>query len=63
MILKNKKAQLDEINPMAIGMGLIGGLVGVVIVSRVNVGIIWKILTFVACSVACYIVGAKMLGD
>lgn len=62
-LLKNKKAQFDEINPIGIIGGLLGGVLAIVTMSQVDVGIIFKIGSFVATAVVCYIMTSKILGD
>lgn len=69
MIIKNKikkifstrKAQFDEINPMAGLMGVIGGIIGAVSANRFSGGgIVVSVFAFVICTVACYFMCAKL---
>ena len=55
----NKKAQLDEINPVGIIGGLLGGFLAVV-TSKVEINIIFKILTFVFTTLVCYFMVNRM---
>lgn len=61
--MKNKKAQLDEINPFGIIGGLLGGILSIVVMSKVDVGIIFKIGAFAGTAIVCYFMCNKILGD
>lgn len=46
----NKRGQLDELNPISIAAGVIGGVAVLIIMGNtgeVKVGLIWKILGFI----------------
>jgi Na+-transporting NADH:ubiquinone oxidoreductase subunit NqrD len=49
-----------EFNPIAAGVGLLGGLLAMVVSSQVETGIVIKIATFAITSVACYFVFSKI---
>ena len=53
----------SEINPLHIGVGLLGGILAVVVMSQVQVGIIYKIGSFVATSILCYFIAGRILGE
>jgi len=55
--------EFDEINPIGIIGGLLGGILAIVTMSKVDVPIIFRIGSFVATAVVCYIVSSKILGD
>lgn len=63
--MKNKKAQLeiDEINPIGVIGGLLGGILSIIVMSKVEVGIIFKIGAFIGTAIACYFISGKILGD
>jgi len=50
-----------EINPMQIGMALLGAIVSLFVMSKVEVGIIFKIGSFIGTAVVCYFVAGKIL--
>lgn len=61
----NSKAQLElggmELNPVAILFAFVGALISMVVMKKVEVNIIFKILTPIATFVACYIVTSIQL--
>lgn len=51
----DKKGFIDEINPMFIGLALLGAIITVVMTKRVQgLGMFWKVLTPVATFAAIY---------
>ena len=55
-----KKSQLDigEFSPMAAALGLVGGILSLVVMSQVEVGLIWRIGAFVGSTIACYLIAS-----
>ena len=53
--------ELDEINPLYIGMGLIGGILSQVVMSSVQVGLFYKIISFILTTIVCTIMSMKIL--
>ena len=49
-----------ELNPIAIGGGLIGGVLAVIVMSQVDVGLIYKIGSFIGTAIVCYFIVNKM---
>jgi hypothetical protein len=45
-----------EINPLAIGAGVVGAVISLVVMKSSPVGIFWKALGFIATGVVCYFV-------
>ena len=52
----NKKAQGS---PMAVFLGIVGGIIGLVVAGRTGTGIIWTLLSGVVCAVVCYMIANK----
>ena len=52
-----------EFNPIAAGVGVLGGLLSMVVSSQVETGIVIKIATFAITSVVCYFVSNKIAID
>jgi hypothetical protein len=54
----------EDINPAAVVLGLVAGLVGLIMTKRMgavsDVGIIWKILTPIACFLASFFMVQRM---
>jgi len=50
-----------ELNPMQIGMALLGGVLSIFVMSKVEVGFIFKIGSFIGTSILCYFVAGKIL--
>jgi hypothetical protein len=61
--MKSKKAQLDEFNPIALVGGILGGILAIVVMSKVEVGIIYKVLSFIGTAIVCFFMTNKILGD
>ena len=55
--------ELDEINPIGLIGGVLGGILAVIVMSNVEVGIIYKIGSFVGTAIVCYIMTSRILGD
>ena len=51
-----------EFDPITAGMALVGGIFAVIVMSRVDVGIIWKIGSFLATTAVCYFMVQKIRG-
>jgi uncharacterized membrane protein len=53
----NKKAfiELDEINPFAILLAIVGGIIAFVMTGRAEVGGFWRIGSFVLTTIACFV--------
>ena len=49
-----------EFNAMAAGAGILGGIFAVVVMSQVQVGLIYKIGSFVLTAIVCYLIINKM---
>ena len=45
-----------ELNPLAIGAGVVGAVISLVVMKSSPVGIFWKALGFIATGVVCYFV-------
>ena len=60
----NKKGFLDfdEINPMAIGLAVVGGFISLFVAAKMNpeMGIITKVLTFGFTSFVCFLMANAM---
>lgn len=52
-----------ELNPMHLGIGILGGILAIVVMSQVQVGIIYKLGSFIATSILCYFIAGRILGD
>ncbi len=52
-----------EINPVHVGLGLAGGILAIVVMSQVEVNIIYKIGSFIATSILCYFMAGRILGE
>ena len=53
--------ELDEVNPIAVFLGLIGAVAGFLMTRRMEgLAIMWKVLTPLATFVSCYFVVQKM---
>ena len=52
-----------ELNPMAVGMGVVAGIIGVVVQTKVETNPIFTILTFAATALVGYFVANKILGQ
>ena len=51
----NKQGQLDEINPVYLGLGLVAGMIALFVTSRVpNTSIIIKLLAAIGSTAAIY---------
>ena len=50
-----------EFNPMALGLGLAGAVLSLVVMSKVEVNVIFKIGSFVATAIVCYFMANKIL--
>ena len=59
----NKKAQFEEISPIGLIGGLLGGILAIVVMSKVEVGIIYKMGAFVGTAIVCYIMINKILAE
>ena len=55
--------EFDEINPVGLIGAVAGGILSVVVMSQVEVGIIFRIGAFVGAAIICYIMTSKILGD
>ncbi len=49
-----------EFNPIHAGIGIFGGILSLVVMGSSDVGLLWKALSFVFTSIACYFVAAKI---
>ena len=49
-----------EFDPMAAGLGLLGGILSVIVMSKVEVGLIFKLGAFLATSIVCYFMVGKI---
>jgi len=58
----NKKAQFEEINPIGLIGGILGGIVAIIVMSQVEVGLIYKVGSFIGTAIVCYIMVSKILG-
>ena len=56
----NKKAQFEEINPIGVAGGLVGGILAIVVMCQVEVGLIYKIGAFIFTSIIAYFVFNKI---
>ena len=45
-----------EFDPMAAGMGIVGGILSIVVMGGVQIGILIKGLSFILTTIACYFV-------
>ena len=52
-----------ELNPMAVGLGIGAGIIGVIVQTRVDTNPIFTILTFIATSVVGYFVANKIANN
>jgi len=53
--------ELDEINPIALVLALIGGFAGFIMVRRMEgIQLMWKVLTPILTFVACFFLVQKM---
>ena len=52
-----------EISLGGVVLGLLGGILSVVVMSKVEVNIIFKILSFILTTIVCYFVAGKIVGD
>lgn len=50
-----------DLNPLALAGGLLGGILSIVVMSKVEVSILIKIFGFIITAVVCYIVSGKIL--
>lgn len=44
-----------ELNPTALLFGVVGGIVGLVVASQVETGLLMKAAIFIATAIACYV--------
>lgn len=51
----------SELDPMGLGIGLIGGVISLVVTSRSPVGMVYKIGGFILSTIVCYIVGMRII--
>lgn len=49
-----------DVNPVALALGLVGGIVSIFVIGKVQVNIIFKILSFIASTIVCYLVASKI---
>ena len=47
-----------EFNPMAAGLGILGGALSIYVMKNMETGIILKLLTFVLTSIVCYFIAS-----
>ena len=52
-----------ELNPKAALLALIAAIVSIIVMSKVEVGIIYKILSFIGTAIVSYFVVGKIFGD
>lgn len=52
-----------ELNPMAVALALLAAILSIIVMSKVEVGIIYKIGSFIATFIVSYIVVGKIAGD
>ena len=52
-----------ELNPMHMGIGILGGIFALVVMSQVEVSAIYKIGSFILTSILCYFIAGRILGD
>ena len=45
-----------EFDPMAAGMGIVGGILSIIVMSKVETGLVFRVLSFILTSIACYFV-------
>ncbi len=51
-----------ELNPVAVGMGLVAAIIGVIVQTQAKTNPIFTILTFIATAIVGYFVANKILG-
>ena len=51
---------LGEFNPMAAALGIGGAVLSLIVMSKVDVGLIWKIGSFVGTAAVCYFMVDRM---
>ena len=49
-----------ELDPISMAVGVIGGVLALVVMSKTEVGLIYKIGSFIGASIACYFMVNKM---
>ena len=52
-----------EINPMAAGLALVAGIIGVIVQTRVDTNIFFTVITFVATALVGYFVANKIANN
>ena len=52
-----------ELNPMAVGMGLVAAIIGVIVQTKVETNPIFTVLTFIATALVGYFVANKILSN
>ena len=50
-----------EFNPISAGAGLLGGVLALVVMSKVEVGLLYKLLSFIITGILSYIVFDKIM--
>ena len=52
-----------ELNPMIIGLSLLAGIVSIIVMSKVEVGIIYKIGSFIGTTILSYFIIGKIFDN
>ena len=52
-----------ELNPMALALGVVGGIASVIVMSKVEVNVIFKILGFVITTIVCYFMANRIANN
>tara|TARA_R100000750_G_C2286460_1_gene73229 strand:- start:260 stop:442 length:183 start_codon:yes stop_codon:yes gene_type:complete len=59
----NKRGQLDELNPIAVIMGLAGGGIAIWYASLMSMGLVGKIFIGGVTAVVCYIMSSMIMNN
>lgn len=63
--MQDKRGFIDfeDLNMVALGLGILAGFIGVIIADRMAAGLFIKLAAFVINTVAAYIIANKIAGD